>query len=108
MPMIRKNMAAVRALSGNTPSLEQNGSEDVSGSLAFGRRLSKWRKSRRMPLKQVAAGLGVSVQVVSDWERGRRFPSSRHLALIENFTNVPLCTFFRGENHPCPYADPSV
>lgn len=75
-------------------------------SLAFAARFSKWRKYKRLPLKSVAADLGVSLQVISDWERGRRFPSSRHLALIETYTGVPLCQFFRGEGVPCPYADP--
>lgn len=75
-------------------------------SLAFAKRFARWRKAHKLPLKHVAAELGVSIQVVSDWEHGRRFPTGKHLARIESVTKVPLCQFFRDEGLPCPYADP--
>lgn len=87
-------------------SKEPSSTCDCNASLAFGRRFARWRKSKRYPLKHVAAELGVSIQIVSDWERGRRFPSGKHLLMIESFTKVPLCQFFRAEGLPCPYADP--
>jgi len=61
----------------------------------FGKRLRDWRKEQDLPQKAVAAELGVSAEIVSDWERGVRFPCQRHLGLITSYTQIPLCSFFR-------------
>ena len=60
----------------------------------FGQRLRIWRTKRKVPLKHLAAELGVSIQIVSDWERGRRFPTAKHLTRLETHMDVPLCGFF--------------
>lgn len=71
----------------------------------FGRRFKDWRKTRGLPLKAVASELGVSLQIVSDWERGQRFPTPTHLKRIELYTSTPLCAFFRADNTACPHAE---
>ena len=77
---------------------------DCLSELPFAGRFAQWRKSKGLPLKSVAADLGVSLQAVSDWERGTRFPSRRYLSSIEQYTRIPLCMFFRAEGYSCPYA----
>lgn len=63
----------------------------------FGHRLKAWRNHQELPIKHVAGDLGVSIQVVSDWERGVRFPCEKHLAKLEDYTGLPLCVFFLKE-----------
>ena len=64
-------------------------------SARFGKHLREWRRSNDLPQKALATDLGVSKEVVSDWERGIRFPCQRHLAMIASHTGRPLCSFFR-------------
>jgi len=73
----------------------------------FGARLRNWRTVKELPLKHVATDLHVSVQIVSDWERGKRFPCCRHLEMISSYTELPLCAFLRDEIEctvQCPHA----
>ena len=67
----------------------------------FGERLKRWRKLHKLPLKHLATGLGVSIQVISDWERGVRFPCEKHLAQLEHYTGVPLCGFLHRADKEC-------
>jgi transcriptional regulator with XRE-family HTH domain len=69
-------------------------------------RLRRWRKSRRLPLKQMASDLGVSISLVSAWETGARFPSATHLEQISAYTGVPICQFFYPQPWGCPNRKP--
>ncbi|MCF7668528.1 MAG: helix-turn-helix domain-containing protein [Verrucomicrobia bacterium] len=60
----------------------------------FASRLRCWRKSRQIPIKQIAADLNVSVAVVSSWEHGTRFPSVTNLENISAYTGIPVWQFF--------------
>ena len=48
--------------------------------------LRQWRKSAALTLEQVAARLGTSRQVVSDWERGRRRPGPMLMPRLRDLT----------------------
>ena len=69
----------------------------------FGARLRIWRKEQGHPLKRVAHDLGVSVSVVSQWERGLRFPSVKNLDKIAGYMEVPVCSLLYGGKSCCPY-----
>lgn len=60
----------------------------------FAVRLRKWRKEQRKPLKEVAADLGVSIAIVSEWEHGHRFPSVKHLQSVTRYTGISASDFF--------------
>ena len=70
----------------------------------FGKRLRRWRRAQGLPQKAVARDIEVSGEVVSDWERGVRFPCERHLQMIEKHCRIPLCAFFRPDGLPCKHA----
>jgi hypothetical protein len=72
------------------------------GFLAFGPRLRKWRQGQELPLKHVADDLGVSISVLSQWERGLRYPSIRNLARVAEYMGVPLGPVFC-DRKDCPY-----
>jgi transcriptional regulator with XRE-family HTH domain len=69
----------------------------------FGARLRVWRKEQGHPLKRVAHDLGVSVSVVSQWERGLRFPSVKNLDRIAGYMEVPVCSLLYGGKSCCPH-----
>jgi len=72
----------------------------------FGQRLRAWRLKKGWALRAVAEELGVSVQVLSDWERGKRFPTVQHLQTLAKVLDTPLCVLFRdGEvaSKSCPF-----
>jgi len=69
----------------------------------FGTRLRAWRKEEGHPLKRVAHDLDVSVSVVSQWERGLRFPSVKNLDRIANYMGVPVCSLLYGGKSGCPH-----
>lgn len=69
----------------------------------FGRRLRAWRRHAGLPLKRVAHDLGVSVSIVSEWERALRFPCCHHLDMLARYTGVPLCAFFCVNGRRCPF-----
>jgi len=71
----------------------------------FGDRLRQWRKETGTPLKQVAAGLGVSVSIVSAWERGARFPSGQHIDSLAEYTGLAACKFFCESGQRCIFSD---
>jgi transcriptional regulator with XRE-family HTH domain len=62
----------------------------ASFAVAFG----NWRRENKIPLKQVASDLGVSVNTVSLWEMGKRFPSKRHFERLVDYTGRPPCKLF--------------
>jgi transcriptional regulator with XRE-family HTH domain len=79
------------------------GTSAESPTALFGRRLRKWLRRAGLPLKRVAHDLGVSLSVVSEWERALRFPCCRHLDMLARYTGIPLCAFFRVERVECPF-----
>lgn len=75
--------------------------DDLQIGKLFGSNLREWRLRQNYSIQALARDLEVSKQVVSEWERGIRFPSQRNLGKIARYTGVPLCTFFRDLAHPC-------
>ena len=65
---------------------------DIGASFAIA--FKNWRRKQKLPLKQVAADLGLSVNTVSLWELGKRFPSRRHLQKLLRYTGQPPCKLF--------------
>ncbi len=65
---------------------------DIRGSFATAFR--NWRLKENIPLKQVAADLGVSIGTVNNWESGKRFPTGRHFELLAEYTGLPPCRLF--------------
>ena len=57
-----------------------------------------------MPLKQMAAELGVSISVVSAWEQGSRFPSVHHLEKLAVYTGMSVCQLLFEGGQDCPQA----
>jgi len=68
----------------------------------FGPYLKQWRTTRKLPLKHVARDLGVSVSLISCWERGTRFPRQEQLEDLSGYLRVPLCAFFQPDTCVCP------
>lgn len=60
----------------------------------LGKVLREWRTNKGLPLKHVAADLDVSISVVSQWERAKRFPSIQNLLQISDYTKIPVSVFF--------------
>ena len=73
---------------------------DIGASFAIA--FKNWRRKNKVPLKQVAADLGLSVNTISLWELGKRFPSKRHFAMLAEYTAQPPCKLF------CVMADKCV
>lgn len=69
----------------------------------FGARVRTWRHEQGLPLKRVAYDLQVSVSVVSQWERGLRFPSVRNLDRIAKYMDVPVCSLLYDGITDCPF-----
>ena len=72
----------------------------------FGRHFKAWRLSRNLPLKAVAADLGISKAALCHWESGVNFPSPKKLALLPRYTGLPLCHFVcdKSRQHLCQQA----
>jgi len=75
----------------------------LSTAARFGARLRIWRQELGYPLKRVAHDLDVSVSVVSQWERGLRFPSVKNLDGIAGYMDVPVCCLLYDGKSTCPY-----
>jgi transcriptional regulator with XRE-family HTH domain len=69
---------------------------------SFAKAFDAWRKKNNLPLKDVAAGLGVSLATVNAWERGEKFPTAQHFQALVNYTGIPPCRLF------CVMADKCV
>jgi len=61
---------------------------------SFATAFKNWRLREKIPLKTVAAGLGVSAATISLWELGKRFPSGRHFEMLAEYTGLPPCRLF--------------
>jgi transcriptional regulator with XRE-family HTH domain len=65
---------------------------DIGASFAIA--FKSWRRKHKIPLKKVAADLGVSINTINLWELGKRFPSKRHFAMLAAYTAMPPCKLF--------------
>ena len=62
---------------------------------AFATRLRQWRQEKGQTLKVIAAGMGVSVTILCEWEHGDRFPSVDHLMALAEYTGISASDFIR-------------
>jgi transcriptional regulator with XRE-family HTH domain len=69
---------------------------------SFATAFRNWRLKNRIPLKQIARDLGLSVSTVNSWELGERFPTGRNFEMLVDYTGVPPCRLF------CVMADKCV
>ncbi len=76
---------------------------DIGASFAIA--FKRWRQKSKLPLKQVARDLGVSVNTISLWELGKRFPSKRHFEMLAEYTGQPPCKLFCIMADKCVPAD---
>ena len=53
-----------------------------------------WRQRNKVPLKKIAADLGLSVATINKWELGQRFPTGRHFEMLADYTGQPPCRLF--------------
>ena len=65
---------------------------DIGASFAIA--FKNWRQKNKIPLKQGAADLGLSVAPINSWELGKRFPTGRNFEMLANYTGVPPCRLF--------------
>jgi transcriptional regulator with XRE-family HTH domain len=75
---------------------------ELSTAERFGKRLRVWRRAEGLPLKRVSHDLDVSVSVVSQWERGLRFPSVKNLDRIAQYMDLPVCSLLYEGKGNCP------
>jgi transcriptional regulator with XRE-family HTH domain len=75
----------------------------MPATVAIQKRLREWRKKKRIPLKDIAAQVGVTAATVSAWETGVRFPTGRHLDRLAELMRVPACTLFYHGERGCPH-----
>ena len=67
----------------------------------FGERLRAWRHEQGNTLNNVAHDLDVSVSIVSQWERGIRFPSVKNLDLIAKYMGLTVCNLLYDGKADC-------
>ncbi len=72
---------------------------------SFATAFRNWRMKNHVPLKKVAADLGLAVSTVNSWELGRRFPTGRHIEMVVNYTGVPPCKLMCVMGDECAPAD---
>ena len=63
----------------------------------IGERIKEIRKYRGLTQKKLADELGVSAQVVSNWEREYSYPSKDDLLNLSNFANWPIDYILKGD-----------
>lgn len=64
-----------------------------------------WRKENRLPLKQAADQVGVSIAAFNAWESGHRFPSPDNLERIAAGLGMPVCRLFCQDDAACKNAE---
>ena len=65
---------------------------DIRNSFAIA--FKNWRRKNKVPLKQIAADLGVSVNAISLWELGKSFPTGEHFEILAAYTGQSPCQLF--------------
>lgn len=61
---------------------------------SFATAFSNWRRKNRIPLKNIAKHLGVSISTVSSWESGECFPTGYNFEILVEYTGLPPCKLF--------------
>jgi len=56
---------------------------------SFATAFRTWRLKNNIPLKKIAADLGLSVATVDSWELGQRFPTGYNFELLTRHTGLP-------------------
>ena len=82
--------------------LRKLGKEKILGRFAAG--LQRWREARKRKISDVATEFGVAASTWGHWETGHRFPSGENLALITEYTGIPLQHFICPNSDRCPFA----
>lgn len=72
---------------------------------SFATAFRNWRRANKLPLKKIAADLGVSISTVDLWESGKRFPGGRNFELLAHYTGLPPCKLFCVMADKCMPAD---
>ncbi len=60
----------------------------------FAKGFGAWRRKNNLPLKDVAAELGISLATVNAWEWGEKFPTAKHFQALVNYAGIPPCRLF--------------
>jgi DNA-binding transcriptional regulator YiaG len=103
-----RNVASDSSLSTSCPNPRQTPARPRPTKLrcdiraTFATAFKNWRLKKNIPLKQLAADLGVALATISAWELGKRFPTDHHFELLMDYTGVPPCRLF------CVMADKCV
>ena len=61
---------------------------------SFAAAFKKWRREKKIPLKQLAADLDVSIATIDLWESGKRFPNGEHFEQLATYTGRSPCELF--------------
>jgi transcriptional regulator with XRE-family HTH domain len=69
---------------------------------SFAATLKKWRRKNKIPLKQIAAHLRVSIATIHLWESGKRFPNGEHFEMLAEYTGQTPCRLFCLLFEQCP------
>jgi transcriptional regulator with XRE-family HTH domain len=69
----------------------------LSTAECLGSKLHTWRKNKGYSLQKVADKLDVSVSVISQWERGLRFPSLKNIDKLAEYMDLKVWQLFKPE-----------
>ena len=72
---------------------------------SFATAFTNWRRKKKIPLKQIAKDLGVSISTVSSWELGEHFPTGCNFEMLVEYTGLPPCKLFCIMADKCVPAD---
>ncbi|MCU0784845.1 MAG: helix-turn-helix domain-containing protein [Verrucomicrobia bacterium] len=72
---------------------------------SFATAFRNWRRRNDVPLKKVAADLGLSIATINKWELGERFPSGHNFEMLADYTGEPPCRLFCLMANQCIPAD---
>jgi transcriptional regulator with XRE-family HTH domain len=61
---------------------------------SFATAFKNWRRRNNIPLKKIAADLGLSIATINKWELGERFPTGRNFEMLVDYTGEPPCRLF--------------
>jgi transcriptional regulator with XRE-family HTH domain len=73
--------------------------------VSFATAFKHWRRKRRIPLKKIAAELGLSIATISSWESGVAFPTVQNFEMLALYTGLPPCKLFCVMADKCVPAD---
>lgn len=68
--------------------------------MTIGEKIKRLRVERLLSQRGLAAAVGVDVQSVNRWERGRKQPSLRNLAKLCDALGITPTELWKGVDHP--------